>query len=379
MVIKSINSMMQKTLFLIICFFVWSPFAYNQTWNQLTTIDPKPTARCGHTAVYDNNNHKMIVFGGNLWGPGMTNDVWVLSNDTMYPTWAQLTVTGDIPVGRWTHSAVYDDVNNRMIIFGGYDSYNYYNDVYVLTNANGLTGTPTWIKLTPTGAAPSKRVGHNAVYDSTNNRMIIFGGNINEITYFNDVWILSNANGLGGTPSWSQLSTDNGIPDKRYAHSGCYDSINNKMIIFGGRYGNDSYKNDTWILSNANGLNGIGYWSQISTIGNIPATRWYHNTVYDPTTNRMILFGGGYLVGTIFYNDNWILTNPNGLGGNTSWIQTNPNGVLPTSRAFSSSVFDSDKNCLVVFGGFYNDGTEHVLNDVWILDNANPVSSWYLY
>src|ERR1039457_3882780 len=63
-------------------------------------------------------------------------------------------------------TAVYDPNSNRMIIFSGNDCFSTsYNDVWVLSNANGLTGTPAWTQLTPTGASPSARYGASAVYD----------------------------------------------------------------------------------------------------------------------------------------------------------------------------------------------------------------------
>ena len=51
----------------------------------------------------------------------------------------------------------------------------------------------TWTQLSTMGGPPAERVQHTAVYDATNNRMTIFGGYTTG-TFFNDVWVLSNAN-----------------------------------------------------------------------------------------------------------------------------------------------------------------------------------------
>src|SRR5256885_14573931 len=79
----------------------------------------------------------------------------------------------------------------RMRLFGGAS----YNDVWVLSNANGLGGTPGWTNTVAQGAAgsPLGRVQPAAVYDASGKRMILFGGDI-FTTYYNDVWVLSNAN-----------------------------------------------------------------------------------------------------------------------------------------------------------------------------------------
>ena len=86
-----------------------------------------------------------------------------------------------------------DASTNRMTIFGGSGSATQLNDVWVLSGANGL-GTPMWTQLAPTGTAPLPMNSFNAVYDPGTNRMIIFGGN-DGVTAFNNVWVLTNANG----------------------------------------------------------------------------------------------------------------------------------------------------------------------------------------
>lgn len=165
---------------------------------------------------------RMIVFGDRNGTGGNLNEVWVLdnANGTGGPSnWTRLTPSGG-PSPRAFHSAAYDSANNRMIVFGGEPSS---NDVWVLSNANGLGGTPTWTKLAPTGAMlPSRRLGHTAVYDAATNRMVIFGEEMAlgmTSVILDDVWVLSNANGLGGTPTWTQFAPTGDIM-AREMHSG---------------------------------------------------------------------------------------------------------------------------------------------------------------
>ena len=72
------------------------------------------------------------------------------------------------------------------------------------------------------GTPPAIRYGHTGVYDAGGNRLIVFGGIENNIgggtfdATFDDVWVLSNANGVGGTPVWSQLSPTGGPPAARW-------------------------------------------------------------------------------------------------------------------------------------------------------------------
>ena len=78
--------------------------------------------------------------------------------------------------------------------------------------------------------------------------MIVFGGEDGS-TVFGDLWVLSNANGTGGTPAWTQLTASGSgpaPPPARRAHGGVRQS-NSRMIVYGGVSGGTVF-NDTWIL-----------------------------------------------------------------------------------------------------------------------------------
>src|SRR5581483_9103274 len=114
------------------------------------------------------------------------------------------------PAVRVAHSAVYDVASNRMIVMGGRSGSVQLNDVWVLSNANGLGGPPSWMQLLPGGTPPPPRGLHAAVYDAATNRMIIFGGGTGTGGSYDDVWVLSNANGLGEAPAWSAAQVAGG-------------------------------------------------------------------------------------------------------------------------------------------------------------------------
>ena len=93
----------------------------------------------------------------------------------------------------------YDPITNRLTIFGGYnDALGYFSDVWVLTNANGVGGEPEWIQLAPNGVLPVARITHLVGYSMSSNRMIMAMGGSDYATdfYLNDVWLLTNSNGL---------------------------------------------------------------------------------------------------------------------------------------------------------------------------------------
>jgi hypothetical protein len=294
-----------------------------------TTVIPNgapgsPAARDSHTAVYDAANSRMIVFGGCSFTGGLCttllNDVWVLTNANGVsgkPTWMQLAPTGPLPSPRWSHAAAYDPSNNRMIIFGGEDQHGVVSDTWLLSNANGSGGTPIWTQLSPSGGPPTGQDSPSVVYDEAHNVLIEFAGvrqNFGPRT--NSVWTLSKANGLGGNPVWTNIVANGaaGSPPKRDGHFAAYDAANNRMMIFGGNANTATgfpQLNDAWVLRNANGLVGKPRWSRVKPAGAKPGGRTSHVGGYDSANNRMIIYGGSSWDGNFF--STWVLTGANGL------------------------------------------------------------------
>jgi hypothetical protein len=362
-------------------------------WTPLGPAGGLPGGRFVHSAAYDPTTNRMIIFGGEYQDRNGTyyNDVWVLANADGLggaPAWTQLAPSGIPPAPRFGSGAVYDPGSNRLIVFGG-NIVDYpgitptcasllnagtANDVWILTNANGSGGTPAWTQLIPAGAPPSPRRSAPVVYDAANNRMIVFGGS-EACSVRNDVWVLSNANGLGvGTPTWAQLTPSGAPPAPRgeLGNGGAYDSVNNRLIIFGG-YRSVSSWNDVWVLSNANGLAGTPAWTQLNPAGGPPIGRWAHTVTYDAATNSLTVVGG-VDSSTNFLNDVWRLSNANGLGGTPGWTQrTSLGGPFP--RAGHSAVYHQAARRAVIFAGascYPCPG----LNDTWVLADVVPFAAF---
>ena len=283
-------------------------------WTQLTPSGGTPLGRVGGTTVYDSTHNRLIVHGGCSAGcsPAL-DDAWVLTNANGLggtPTWIALP---SAPIARANHAAIHDAANNRMIVFGGHTAFlnTDRNDVWVLTDANGI-GNPTWIQLSPGGPLPPARSSESFIvtYDPVSNRLILFGGGQTVGNAFNDVWILSNANGLGGTPQWTELSPTGTPPTSRFGHSVVYNSFANQMIAFGGLLDDrTTHSNDVWILSNANGLGGTPEWLQVTPSGTVPAARWGHIAGYSASSDRMIVaMGRNEEVSPSLFNDVWVLS-----------------------------------------------------------------------
>ncbi len=330
------------------------------------------------TAVYDPATDVMIVFAGEDWGMGVTlsNAVLLQTPANGHGKWSTLVANGTAgsPPPRWGHTAAYDTANNRMIVFGGQAmGAQYLSDVWVLNHANGHGGAATWSQLSPSGSSPEPRWSHTAIYDPVSNRMILFGG-ANASETFSDVWALSNANGLGGTPTWTELSPGGSAPKGVYASSAVYDAANNVMTVFGGEnLARDTFTNGVWTLSHANGLGGTPQWTNILADGaaGSPAQRWSHSAVYDIANNRMIVFGGEAFSGAASvscFNDVWVLANANGLGGRPIWTKPTITGLKPGPRCHQTAAYDAVNNRMMVFGG---DNADAVYYVTWVLSHAN--------
>jgi hypothetical protein len=338
------------------------------------------------SSVYDPAKKVMMTFGGLDWGAEATGTSAVLlyaPANSKSANFAVLIPNGapGSPPALVGHNAVYDAADNIMIVFGGSTcqpswftctTFAFYNEVWVLTNANGQGGTPVWTQLSPSGTPPAQRAYATAVYDSANNRLIVFGGQ-NAKTAFSDVWVLSNANGMGGTPTWTQLSPSGTGPTGEVA--GVYDQPNNILITFGGpNAALTKLTNAVWTLSHANGLGGAPQWTNIVPDGKpgSPPVRFAETAVYDQANNRMIIFGGSNNTskygGYVGLNDVWVLTNANGSGGTPTWTQLKPKGTPPAKRAGHTAVYDQTTNQMMIFAGV---DFEAVYYLVWVLNDAN--------
>ncbi len=343
------------TAALLCCISGVTQFAQTPTWDRYG-----PATRYQSSAVYDSASDTMVIFGGQHTTTSQNfNDLWWAPNITKLVCQPPCTLQWQHPVGmvrgnptaRFGHTAVYDSANTRMILFGGAEGVATpppcVNDAHVLENATGVGGSPSWIQLSPTGTPPAARYSHTAVYDPGTNVMIVFGGNNCASTFFNDVWVLQNANGMGGTPAWVQLSPSGTPPLARSLTSAVYDDVSNRMIIFGGT--NGTVQNDVWVLTNANGTGGTPAWIQLTPSGGPPAARYGHSAVYDVANDCMIVYGG--YTGKAYEGDTWVLSNANGLGGTPTWTETVPGTGNAPLRAMHTAVYDSVSNQMIIFSG----------------------------
>ena len=72
---------------------------------------------------------------------------------------------------RQDRPALYDLAQDRMVIFGGQDAFGRHN----LSWALSLAGDPVWSEVNASYPRPAYRDSHSAIYDPVRGRMVIFG------------------------------------------------------------------------------------------------------------------------------------------------------------------------------------------------------------
>jgi N-acetylneuraminic acid mutarotase len=157
--------------------------------------------------------------------------------------------------------------------------------------------------------------------------------------------------------AWVQLHPTGEIPAARANHAMVYDPTSGRVILFGGGTEEVEY-NDTWTYDPVTNI-----WTELDPVGPVPPVRRYHAMVYDPACRRVILFGG--VSGLEPLGDTWAydpVVN--------TWTELHPVGEVPSPRAFHSLVFDPTGGKVLLFEGGDQNGD---MNDVWAYDPANNI------
>lgn len=324
---------------------------------------PLPRAHAGF--VFDGRN-RVLMYGGNANGTTLA-DLWFLENafGTIGVTWSRVEAEGAAPAPRWQHSMVYDSANDRAIIFGGalQGTSPCTAEVWLLTDASGKRRPRRWQQLTPLGAAPAARAAHVAAYNWRTNRLIVFGGHDCFAPNFDDVWVLRGANGLGESARWAKLDPEGPSPAGRSYLAGAYDVRHNRLIVVGG-VDADSAFSDVWLLHNADGTRARPRWQRLETSGDRFPPRTGHTAVYDPDLNTLVVFGGmeaaARMAGLA------ILRGANGLDGRAIWRRFELSPGHPGLRTFHAAAYDQRSHRMVIYGGGLPSSN---LTDVWVAVN----------
>lgn len=305
------------------------------TWTQVRNPGG-PSPRVNHSLVYDPAHQRTVLFGG-FPGAGTVwfNDTWEWNGRR----WTDIS-SAVRPPARHLAAIAYDAARETVVMFGGTGGA---GDTWELDGA-------TWTQVFPT-VSPRARYGSAMAYDGGLGKVVLFGGGYSEagIAYDTaDTWTWDGS-------TWEQLSPVNSPPARRIAKM-AYDAANGQIVLFGGwRVAGMTGSADTWVFDGIN-------WTELSPAVS-PPERTTTAMAYDSARARVVLFGGGdndhgYL------GDTWEWD-----GATATWSQIQP-ATSPSTRGYTSMVYDAARARTVLFGGYSGTGGCCLFNAVWEYQGA---------
>jgi N-acetylneuraminic acid mutarotase/predicted phosphodiesterase len=320
------------------------------TWEQMSP-DPTPPGRTRGEITYDSESDRIILFGGSLdsgYNPAdIMNDCWAYDlNNNLWNNvdwdWQEMTPSIS-PDSTKEPAMAYDKESDLVVMFGSNGSSLRYHEGRLSNGYNETWiydyNTNTWTNMSPS-IAPVLRISTEMVYDVESDIIILFGGGAIDgfagEYFYNDTWAYD-----VNTNTWTNMSPA-AAPKARKWHSMTYDTISDRIVMFGGVNESWDYMNDTWTYDyNSN------TWTLMSPVVN-PAGRRNPVLAFDEESELSVLFGGfmeeyGYL------DDTWVYNYTEDM-----WTERSPT-YFPTNRGGLSAVYDSSVDRIILFGGV--DGT----------------------
>jgi hypothetical protein len=311
------------------------------SWVDRTGQSQAPTAGEDIAMIYDPRQHRILLFGGKDDDNQNSNELWAL--DLVSHAWQPLKILGDAPPASEDHSLIYDPIGHRMIFYGGEDG-----PTWNHTWSFDLQ-TLRWTDLTDSMAP--RREDHTAIYDSQKKRMVVFGGQDND-ELSNEIWAFDLDPASQRFQQWQKLpAAGDRLPVARYDHAAVYDSLKNRMVIYGGwDDAEEKYLDDTWAFYFE-----PSRWQPIKTKKSHPPRRRHAVGVYHSTRNWFIIQGGFGDEGHL--NDVWALDL-----AVDAWLNITPG---PQPRMDHAAVYDPRSQRLIIYGG--DAGLTPKFHDLWEL------------
>ena len=308
-----------------------------------------PSPRMGPRLVYDEVNGRVLLFGGAIWTDRYTFYNDLRSFDRVSGAWTEVEVPGLKPSGRFNTPLVYVPDRGQILVFGGFSSVGRVGDTWAYDVAEN-----TWTRLQPV-TQPSPRSDAAIAYDDENHVVVMFGGYGNDDETTSDTWVFD-----FNQMNWVEMHPE-GSPRNQYGGQMVYDTENKALLMYPGHWSVESggalvshgYGDNIWVYSYAKNS-----WTETAASSKPPGRYWF-NLAYAAQSGEIVLFGGSG-GGDAQLDDTWLYD----YDANT-WTRLNSD-VKPPVRACSSMAYDPSSNSVVMFGGSYLGHATY--SDTWVLD-----------
>ena len=270
--------------------------------------------------------------------------------------------SSNTPDGRYLQAIAFDETRKVFVMFGG-------------TNTNPNTGSLTpnqetwewspatgkWANRTGAGTAPDARSGAAMVFDSVRGKFVLFGGRAGSGFNYEDTWEWDPVTGV-----WNDVSAAGGHPSARSQHAMVYEKSTAKVLLFGGGRSDSNSSDGTGItvsIGDTWEYDPAAHTWTVRTVTSAPSARHDLGLVWDSSRNKAVLFAG-------------MQTDIAGAAGvpkqdtwewdpaAATWTERTVSGSKPSQRYALAMAFDGNRKKAVVFGGWdISSGASR--NDLW--------------
>lgn len=239
------------------------------TWTRLDPPDPRPAARFGHVAVWD-ETAGLIVWSGQQTADRFFDDVWVY--DPIENSWQELPGAGDRPLARYGSCGSIGPDGYLWISHGFTQDDGRFFDTRHYDSAQGR-----WVDRTPSGQLPVERCLHDCFWTSAG-QLLLYAGQTTGVPALADLWSFDPVAG-----SWTEEARPPAPARQLYALA----TLADQAYVFGGADIDKAFLGDLWRLD----VPSLG-WNELTPAGDGPSARSGATMLADGKRGRILLFGG---------------------------------------------------------------------------------------
>lgn len=318
--------------------------------------------------AYAPDAERVLMVGGHVgycWGSGVPGNHGVWSFDAGPRTWTQLTTEAP----GHADGAAYDARAGRLVAWFSYATQSACNTDVLPTSIAETWAfdwrTGTWENRQPASSPPAGLLmgGAQIVYDARVGKVIMFGGlDLTMFAALLDGLPVTNAELFSDRTwaydyeanTWTDLGASN-PPPGRNSHMMVYDPDTERVLLFGGGDFDQNF-NDLWAYDSESNA-----WTELDPPTR-PTRRAYATMAYDTSAHRVVLFGGVNYWDYPRPNQTWTYD-----PATNEWALQNPE-VAPSRRGWGGMAYSIKANVVVMYGG--GPSRDEATDETWLFRTA---------